>query len=472
MHRSVVGKLVGLVIAVVACSPAQPDPSLPASVAETRHPAASVVDRVRVGAGTIGDPLYPGLGNLGYDVQSYDIRVRVELDSRDAAIAETIVAHATQDLDRFSLDYTGIPVAVVTVDGVAATFEQVDGNLWVTPAARIARGDAFEVGITITGTPRGLRSSAGWQATDGQLVAFGIYDGLPSWLPSNGDPADKARIDLRLDVPNATRGVGPGTLVESSIVGDRRVEHWRTGEANSVTLIVREYEAVTIESRLTFPITSYVPPTLGAGQRARLDVVPEVLELFEDRFGPYPYESLTLAWVQYSTGVPDEGLVLWGQDFAGPSQLAHVLAHLWFSTNVSPARPVDSWLRSSFANYADLLWYELNEGPERRDAVIRLWHRRVSPRSEPPISPTFLIGNESMFSRGPLGLHALRVRVGDEPFFAILRAWVSEHHRGSAETQDFLETAQRISETDLSAWWQAWLVDETVPSIEELGLEP
>jgi aminopeptidase len=129
-------------------------------------------------------------------------------------------------------------------------------------------------------------------------------------------------------------------------------------------------------------------------------------------------------------------------------------------------------VRSSFANYADLLWYELNEGPERRDAVIRLWHRRVSPRSEPPISPTFLIGNESMFSRGPLGLHALRVRVGDEPFFAILRAWVSEHHRGSAETQDFLETAQRISETDLSAWWQAWLVDETVPSIEELGLEP
>ncbi len=377
-----------LPLTVAACAPAEPTaaPSVvPAAVTagpSPQVPAATSLDAARVGADTIGDSLYPTLGNLGYDVTAYDVHVTADPSVAEATIYETITARATRDLDRFSLDYTGIPVARVLVDGSPARFQAAEGNLDVTPRHALQAGASFTVAVAISGAPTGVRSVAGWQHTDGQIVAFGIYDGLPSWLPSNGDPADKAIVDLWLDVPSQDTGIGSGILVESRDAGARRTYHWRMGETNTMSLVVRPYDSVSLGSPLGFPITSFVPPDLGERQRAKLDVVPRLLGILQDRFGAYPYEALTFAWVEHSTGVPDEGLVLWGADFAEPVDLAHVLCHLWFSTNASPARPADSWLRSAFANYGNLLWYEADGGVEARDRIIAVWHRRLGARTE------------------------------------------------------------------------------------------
>lgn len=104
--------------------------------------------------------------------------------------------------------------------------------------------------------------------------------------------------------------------------------------------------------------------------------------------------------------------------------------------------------------------------------MIRDWHRRLGGRGEPPATPTSLEGNQALFSRGPLGLHALRVHVGDAAFFATLQAWTREHHRGAARLDAFLDTAERVTAVDLDDWWHAWLLDESVPGLADLGLEP
>jgi hypothetical protein len=51
---------------------------------------------------------------------------------------------------------------------------------------------------------------------------------------------------------------------------------------------------------------------------------------------------------------------------------------------------------------------------------------------------------EAVYLRGALTLHALRLTVGDELFFAVLRAWADQYRHTNATTEDFIALAQSI----------------------------
>ena len=75
------------------------------------------------GSKSLGDPIFPQIGNGGYDVgttRSTSTTTRRRTASAPAR-GTTITARATQDLSRFSLDFQrDLEIDSVTVDGVAA----------------------------------------------------------------------------------------------------------------------------------------------------------------------------------------------------------------------------------------------------------------------------------------------------------------------------------------------------------------
>ena len=102
------------------------------------------------GAAGLGDRLNPGLGNGGYDVQDYDLRLRYATADPAQALQgdETITARATQALSQFNLDFGGKSVGGVSVNGRAAAFKRTGEELIVRPASPIANGSTFTVLIT------------------------------------------------------------------------------------------------------------------------------------------------------------------------------------------------------------------------------------------------------------------------------------------------------------------------------------
>jgi aminopeptidase N len=64
-------------------------------------------------------------------------------------------------------------------------------------------------------------------------------------------------------------------------------------------------------------------------------------------------------------------------------------------------------------------------------------------------------------------VHHLRELVGDEKFFAILRAWTETNEHGDGTTPEFQALAEQISGVDLDAFLQTWLY---TPGRPELGL--
>ena len=73
-----------------------------------------------------------------------------------------------------------------------------------------------------------------------------------------------------------------------------------------------------------------------------------------------------------------------------------------------------------------------------------------------------------MYVRGALVLHHLRLKVGDETFFRILRTWVETYHDANASTEDFVAHCEQTSGQELDPLFQAWLYDPLIPEVPEL----
>jgi hypothetical protein len=119
------------------------------------------------GAESIGDPYYPQLGNGGYDVWHYTLELPVDPQSNNLSGLCTMEARATQPLGAFYLDFSGLTIERITVNGTEAGYPRDERELTITPARPIPEGEAFAVTVWpswFTGI-----SSFGWR-----LVLFGL----------------------------------------------------------------------------------------------------------------------------------------------------------------------------------------------------------------------------------------------------------------------------------------------------------
>jgi aminopeptidase N len=162
----------------------------------------------------------------------------------------------------------------------------------------------------------------------------------------------------------------------------------------------------------------------------------------------------------------------------GAIYLSHELAHQWFGDSVTIEHWDDIWLNEGFASYASWLWLEHDLGRKALDDQVQgslgALRGSVNP---PPGRP----GPDGMFGagvylRGALTLHALRLTVGDAPFFRILRAWADRHKYGNATTADFIalakEEAPQVPAARLDALFQAWLYGDQVPALPSAAGAP
>ena len=61
-------------------------------------------------------------------------------------------------------------------------------------------------------------------------------------------------------------------------------------------------------------------------------------------------------------------------------------------------------------------------------------------------------------------LHALRVTVGDEAFFGILRSWVARYAYSNASTDEFVALAEQVAGRPLRELFDAWLYADQRPT--------
>jgi aminopeptidase N len=145
--------------------------------------------------------------------------------------------------------------------------------------------------------------------------------------------------------------------------------------------------------------------------------------------------------------------------------VVHELAHQWFGNSLTIADWRHIWLNEGFATYAEWLWSEASGG-RAAAAHAREWHAQVAAKpadlvlADPGPARMF---DERVYKRGALALHALRGRIGDGRFFALLRDWTARHRHATVTTAQFVELAGQHAGADLTAFFTAWLHHPTLP---------
>src|ERR671917_1731950 len=168
------------------------------------------------GAPGIGDPYFPLDGNGGYDVRHYtlDIKYTPETDVLDGVAR--VPAPATQNLSAFNLDFEGLTIRSITVDGKPARWSRSGGELTVTPKRTLRKGKTFTTRVVYDGIPRTIvdpiLGNAGVFHTDDGVVIIGQPDVAATWFPVNDHPIDKASFTISVTAPKGLEAVSNGRL--------------------------------------------------------------------------------------------------------------------------------------------------------------------------------------------------------------------------------------------------------------------
>jgi aminopeptidase N len=320
------------------------------------------------------------------------------------------------------------------------------------------------------------------RTTDG-AVAVGEPDIAAWWYPANDHPSDKATFTITAIVPAGLQAISNGALLGGPEQAGPGLQQWRWQESEPMTtylafVAIGHYDIVRRDTRFGLYLAAYdrdLDPQIADAARASVERTPEILEFLSGIFGPYPFRHLggvvpnapNLSFALENQTRPVYAPVFF---VTGPeiTVVVHELTHEWFGDSVSVRHWSDIWLNEGFATYAEWLYSERTGGLSAQQRAAQEYARHPADDSfwrVPPGAPGAAgLLDMAVYTRGAMALQALRAAVGDQNFFAVLRAWATERSGTNGSVQDFLAVAERVSGKQVDEVAQAWLFAPTRPS--------
>src|ERR1051326_4556420 len=224
------------------------------------------------------------------------------------------------------------------------------------------------------------------------------------------------------------------------------------------------------------------------------------LLFYEQLFGPYPLDALTVVTVprELSQGLPgfislstdmmtDPGTEfkdLFTADTDRRLVIAHEVAHQWWGDLIGTSNAGGGWLEEAMASYAATVYSRQKLDWRGRFQIgfttrwpASLLHREHGARPVESLGPLVLGSrlyssrapyayNVITYEKGALVLDMLAQSVGEQKFHAILRDLVAHESQKVISTESFLGYVSRGSGHDLQAFSKYFVYGTGVPEIE------
>ncbi|HEY7626131.1 MAG TPA: M1 family aminopeptidase [Ilumatobacteraceae bacterium] len=455
-------------------SPATTSPQSP----DTTEPVDSTSPDQSDGFG-VGDVLFPSLGNPGIDVEHYTLRLTYDRPTNELTGTVHLDIVMTEARNEFSLDSDGPAVSAVTIDGQSAGFSEQRPELVITPPQQLTKGQRIAVDVSFERSPQAFTSASwgpvGWFPTPGGSFVLNEPEGASTWFPCDDHPSDQASFRFELTVPNGVTAVANGALLDHTSTTSGDTWTWQEDRPMStytIQVLTGDYELIDGVGPNGLPMLSAVLREDRDTMQPYVDSSAAMIGFFDDYFGPYPLDSYGVAIADSLSGVAMEtfGRPMYSRDDFSSGRLdtpqetllSHELAHQWFGNAVSPASWSDVWLNESFATYGQWMWLDhIGDVPLDESANFALATRGSGSTAYPTVEDMFGFNS---YEGGAVVLQALRKTIGDEPFFTLLRRWVSENNGTARDTADFIALANEVAGRDLADFFDTWLFASTLPA--------
>jgi aminopeptidase N len=416
-----------------------------------------------------------------YDVLHYDLTFYELNELANSLDAVTVIDFVSRvdALASIDLDLTSqLTVSSVLLESVTPlAFSHVGDVLNVQFAAPPDSGDTVSIEVSYAGLPwnEGGGGFGGFWSSLTPKNAFSMGVALatdpPSmgraWFPSWDWPCDKATVTTNIETNFNRVGVSNGILVGKDSTATHHTWRWQHDYPVSTYLIavsVAKYRELP-DSVVTDPrIDVYYHPQVEAEAPVSFQYTDLMMEAFETRFGPYPYDSFkfmttTKGDMEHQTCVSHLHTLVNGNN-NNDDILAHEMAHMWFGDCVTYGDWRDVWLSEGFATYGEAVFTEYQSGTAAYHAYVsNILMGRVlnSGLTDGLYDPSFKWGVES-YEKGGSVLHMLRGILDDDAlFWQVLLDYRTNFEYGNAVTTDFLASVAATVGDDLSWFFDPWL---------------
>jgi aminopeptidase N len=429
-------------------------------------------------------PRQPGVDVLGYvfrltlsdtsDVVEGEALVDVRFLASGATGVELDLASPTPEAPGRGMTVTG-----VFADGGALDFTHARDRLAVGLQRPAAAGERRRFTVRYRGIPATGLVIGPNKHGDRGFFTDNWPDKARQWLPVVDHPSDKATCEFDVTAPARYQVVSNGLQVEETDLGDgRRRTRWVQSVPIASWLYVLGVSPFAVDHRPAWrgiPVQTWVyPQDRDAGFHDFAVPSTDVLEFYATRIGPYAYEKLANVQSNSVGGGMEAATAVFYDDDSVTGQrttrwrnvVIHEIAHHWWGNAVTERDWDDVWLSEGFATYFTLLFIEHAYG--RDEFVQGLLQSRDSVRAFDTKRPGYRLVHDNLadmgqvttsqtYQKGGWTLHMLRGLVGDEAFWAGIRAYYARYLNANASTADFRRTMEETTGRDLGWFFDQWL---------------
>ncbi len=288
----------------------------------------------------------------------------------------------------------------------------------------------------------------------------------------DGDPlfSDTSFFLVSVNAPADLVMAASGVEIQRSEVDGRQVVLYADGPARDFYLGASTDFNKTSAQVDGVTINSYTLSRHNAYTQSVLNVAHAALDIFSQRYTPYPYTELDiLPIVTDAGGVEFPGLVAMAENVyaAGSFReivITHEVGHQWFYNLVGNDTQEQPWLDESLAEFVTWQYYLDVHGPQDaqtyRDEVEGTWNM-LGAQNIPigqAVSDYSTSGYVSIvYGRGPLFFLALRDEIGVAKFDSLMQDYTQTFAWKIATTADFKALAEKHCACDLTPLFDEWV---------------
>jgi len=326
-----------------------------------------------------------------------------------------------------------------------------------------------------------------WIATSNEGIGASV------WWPNKdylGDEPDSQRIAIT--VPDSLQDVSNGRLRNTThnTDGTTTYEWFVNDPINNYDVEVNAghyahfsetYQGEAGPLTMDFwPLAYHLDTAKVQFQQAR-----SMMQCFEHWFGPYPwyrdgYKLIEAPYLgmehqsgvtygnHYENGYLGRDLSHTGWGLKWDFIIVHESAHEWFGNNITMKDQADMWIHESFANYAENLYTECQDGKAAGAAYVIGTRRAI--RNDAPIIGTYGVNDEGsgdMYYKGGNMLHTIRQLVNDDAKWrGVLRGLNRTFWHQTVTSAQIEHYMSAHTGLDLSKVFQQYLTTTKVPELQ------
>jgi aminopeptidase N len=430
----------------------------------TRLYAAAISALMLVAFTMPSHALEPG---AGFNVIKYALTLSPDLASKTVAGTEIILFQSeVHDLRQIVFSGNALIMDDATLNGKPVQVSTNYGVLSFNLPDGMEQGSTASLRIVYHGTPR-----KGITFTPNSV--YTSYDACDWMICVEDAPGGKAAFSLDLHIPAGMTSLASGKLVRKSKAKDgSEIHHWQSSRPYSAYLFdFAMGKFVTARSHQDHAELLYMSDV--ANKQELLQAFGEtgaMVKFLSEKAGlGLPAGSYAQLLVSGDEAQEAATYSIIGKDNIDSKDdwvIVHELAHQWWGNLVTCATWKDFWLNEGITVYMTAAWKEHQHGHDAYEAEMNVARNRVAKIKakgwDKPLAfggeyPSIGVRRAVQYSKGALFMEYLRGVLGDEAFWAGLRAYTRAHAGGTATSIDLERSMEKASGRDLSDTFAEWV---------------